>query len=133
MKRLLLITGLLCSLLVPATVVVGSASAVDVIDPVCKNADPNNLPTVCKENATGSTDNPIFGPNGVLTKAISILARLIGVAAVIGIIVAGFKMVTSGGDTAAAKTGRSMLIYSIIGLVVALLAQGIVSFILSRI
>jgi type IV secretory pathway VirB2 component (pilin) len=129
MRKTLAFTLFFALLCLPVLAFAGSVHAVDVLDPVCQN---NNDPLVCQENAAGSGENPIFGPEGILTRIISILARVIGVVAVIAIIIYGFKMASAGGDPAAAKTARSGVAYAVIGLVIALTAQGIVTFVLNR-
>ncbi|MEO6513585.1 MAG: pilin [Candidatus Saccharimonadales bacterium] len=71
-----------------------------------------------------------IGLNGVITNVINILSAVIGVAAVIMIILAGFKYITSGGDPSGVKSAKDSLIYAIVGLLVVALAQTIVRFVL---
>jgi hypothetical protein len=61
----------------------------------------------------------------VATEAVKIIAS------VIMIIFSGFKFVTANGDPQAVSTARNTLIYAIIGLVVAVLAQFIVNHVLT--
>ena len=56
----------------------------------------------------------------------------VGAVAVIMIIVSGIKMTTSAGDPGAVQKAKQTLIYSIVGLVIAILAYAIVSFVLDR-
>lgn len=129
-KRLLLIFGLILPTIVLSTP--QFVSAVDVIDPVCsrENSTVSNS-TVCKEKETGG-ENPLVGQNGVITKAIQILAFVVGVAAVFSMVIGGFRMITSGGDASRAASARSGIIFALVGIVVAAAAQIIVSFVLSR-
>jgi len=106
------------------------AYAVDVISPACKNADPNNLPQICKAQPPG---DPLIGPDGVLTKVIGIISLIIGITAVIVIIIAGIRFMTSGGDPQQASGARQAIIYAAIGLVVAASAQLIVAFVLNKV
>lgn len=123
---LLLTLGLSVAWLAP------TALAVDVLDPVCNgNGAAVTGSAVCRDDRSDGS-NPIFGPDGILTTVMTWLARFVGVAAVIGIIVAGFMMITANGDSGNAATARRALLYSIIGLAVAALAQTIVSFVLKR-
>jgi hypothetical protein len=69
----------------------------------------------------------------IITNAIQFLMGIIGLASVAFIIFGGFKITTSAGDPAKYKSGRETLTYAIIGLVVAIAAYAIVSFISSRI
>ena len=79
------------------------------------------------QNQTNSNNNPII--DGINT-AINILTLLIGTAAVIMTIVGGFKFVTSAGDPQATSAARNTIIYSLVGLVVTILARFIVVFVL---
>lgn len=67
-----------------------------------------------------------------LETTINILSWIVGVAAVIMIIISGFRFVTSGGDANATKSARSGILYAVVGLVVVLLAQAIVWFVLGE-
>lgn len=70
--------------------------------------------------------------NSVITAVVNILSFVVGLAAVIMIVVGGFKMITSGGDSSKVASGRSTVIYAIIGLIVAVFAQAIVYFVLKK-
>ena len=61
---------------------------------------------------------------------INILSLTVGIAAVIMIIISGFKYVTSGGDSNSISSAKSTLTYALIGLLVASLAQFLVHFVL---
>lgn len=64
---------------------------------------------------------------------INIISILVGIAAVIMIIIAGFQYITSGGDSGKVSSAKNSIIYAIVGLVVVALAQSIVKFVLNRI
>ena len=57
---------------------------------------------------------------------INVLSLAVGIVAVIMIIVAGFKYITSGGDTSKVTSAKNALIYAINGLIIVALAQFIV-------
>lgn len=63
------------------------------------------------------------------TNAIGMLFGVIGALAVIFIIIGGLQIATAAGNPARLKQGREAVIYSVVGLVVALLAYAIVTFI----
>ena len=65
--------------------------------------------------------------------AVSLLSLVVGVAAVIAIIVNGLKFVTAQGDSSSIASARTGLIYAMVGLVVAALAQFIVHFVLGKV
>lgn len=70
--------------------------------------------------------------NKLIKTALNILSFIIAVAAVIMIMVGGFKFVTSQGESSNIASARNTIIYAIIGLVVAALAQIIVRFVLTK-
>ena len=75
----------------------------------------------CEES--GQVPNVVQGLlNGVIT--------LVGIIAVIMIVVAGQRYTTSSGDPAQIKQARDMMIYSLVGLIIAMLAFAIVNFVL---
>ena len=67
----------------------------------------------------------------VVKAGINVVIGLIAVISVIMIIVGGIQYTTSRGDAAKIKKARDTIIYSVIGLVIALLAFAIVNFVLS--
>ncbi|MDB5165234.1 MAG: hypothetical protein JWM00_124 [Candidatus Saccharibacteria bacterium] len=61
---------------------------------------------------------------------VNILLFILGAIAVIMIIVGGIRYTTSNGDSSAITSAKNTILYSIVGLVVALLAYAIVNFVL---
>ncbi len=112
------------------------ASAVDVGNAIC-GEDANAHPDICGDfEATNDPDtgtNPLYGPEGIITRAVNGLSLAAGIVAILIIIVAGIKMTLSTGDSGKIKTARDQIIYASVGLMVAILAQGIVRFVLNRI
>lgn len=104
-------------------------AAEDPFKYVC-NGEAANSPT-CKDRAS-STSNPLLGTNGIITNVIKLLIIIIGAASVIMIMIGGFKYITSTGDSAKVNSAKDTILYAIIGLAVAILAQSIVSFVLMR-
>jgi len=140
-KRLLLITLSLCSL---------SAAALTMLPPVVAFATGNCAPAspVCYSAATPSTDELCHGANfdenapcsatgddlmRIVRSIINTMSLIIGILAVIMIIWAGFKYVTSGGDSGSIQSAKNTLIYAIVGIIIVALAQFIVQFVLARI
>ena len=78
-----------------------------------------------KSCGTGSTS-----VSHLIGNIINILSVVVGIAAVIVIIVSGLKYVTSGGDSAGISSAKNTLVYALIGLAVAALAQALVHFVL---
>lgn len=114
------------------------AAQVDPFDEVCKTK-PNATACQEKKAAVGDTGtrgddaNPIFGPDGIITKVINILSIVIGLAAVIAIMAAGMKFITSGSNPQQVTVAREMVLYAVVGLLVAAFAQLLVRFILDKI
>jgi len=97
----------------------------------CSNPDATGEPSFCADNGTGKP-NPIFGSGSVLSEVTAIILYIVGVLAVIMIIISGIRMVTANGDSNAFNSARTGLIYSVLGLVVAVLARAIILFIVSK-
>lgn len=70
--------------------------------------------------------------NNVLGTAINIFSFIVGFAAVIMVIVGGFKYITSAGDSASTSSAKNTILYAIIGLVIVAMAQVIVRFVLNQ-
>ncbi len=139
MRKLYVILFTLFSFLVLASPAL-AADQVDLLDPVCADfyaklerneIDEDELPAVCADSQ--GTDNPLYGPNGVLTKALSIFALVVGVVAVFVIIIGGLKFITSRGDPGSVATARNTIIYATVGIMVAAISQSVVLFILKKI
>lgn len=65
----------------------------------------------------------------VITNLLQVASSVIGIVAVIMIVVAGQRFVTSNGDPEKIKQARNMVLYSVIALIVAGLAFAIVTFV----
>ena len=63
---------------------------------------------------------------------VNILLFLIGSFAVIMIVIAGFRFVTSNGDSNTISSARNTILYAVIGLVVAFLAYALVNFVIRQ-
>lgn len=94
----------------------------------CSGAAANSA--LCKDIKDDS--NSLFGPNGILTKVAGVFALITGVISVFMIIISGLRYVTSGGDTSKTKSAKDGIMYSAIGITVALVAGSVVRFVLSK-
>lgn len=68
----------------------------------------------------------------VIKNVINILLFLIGMIAVIFIVIAGFRFVTSNGDANTVSQAKNTIIYAVLGIVIAVMAYAIVNFILDN-
>jgi hypothetical protein len=113
--------------------------AVNVISPACEstaNLPKDQQPAVCQDNNANQTsvnsNNVILGPNGLATKGVEIFVILVGITSVVVMMISGVRLSTAGGNAESAATARRGIIYALAGVVIAVLAQAIVSFVLSR-
>ena len=68
----------------------------------------------------------------VIKVVVNLLSYIIGVIAVVMIMVAGVKYMTSGGDSNSVASAKTTLIYALIGIAVVALAQFLVQFVLTQ-
>jgi hypothetical protein len=125
MKRLVLALVALFCLMLPAAATV-SAAGYNPLKSACTGAGSGSA--ACGTNGK----DPVSGNGGILTKASAILATLGGIAAVLIIIVGGFRYITSGGDPQKAASARNAIIGAMIGLVIIAAAETIVVFVVSK-
>lgn len=103
----------------------GSASAINVFGG-------------CGAGGTGGGSTAVCGAAGndnaasMAEKIVSTLLFILGILAVIMIIVGGIRYVTSAGDASRVKAAKDTVMYSVVGLVVAILAYAIVTFVVGR-
>lgn len=71
--------------------------------------------------------------NRAVAAAITLLSIAVGIVAVVMVIVAGLKFVTSGGDSNKVAGAKNAIIYAIIGLVIVATAQLIVHFVFNQV
>ncbi len=123
LRKLMSLTAIIALVLVfltplaPADVMAASPA----VDDICKGVD-IGAGGSCGQG-TGSA-----GVERVIGLAINILTFIVGVVAVITIIVAGLKYITSVGDSNSVNSAKNTILYAVIGLVVVALAQVIVRF-----
>lgn len=125
----MMIKKLLFGLLLLSTTafpVAAHAQPVDVFKDVCDSKARDS--SVCED--AKAKGNPIFGPQGIITRIANLLSILIGIAAIVGIIFAAIKMATSGNNPQEVTQARDLIIYAIVGLVLAAIAQALVRLVL---
>lgn len=85
------------------------------------------------EIASSASENSVLSNKSfillIVLAVIDDLLRVAGMVAIIFIIVGGFKFITAQGEPEAAASGRKTILFALVGLVVALIAVVIVSFI----
>lgn len=123
MKRVSVTALLLFFALVPVTPVYAADSAAS--NESCDIIDTVKPGTKCGEGEAKSTLGSLVGG------AVRTLSFAVGVAAILMVIYGGLKYVTSGGDATKTKNARATVMYSLIGLAVAVLAQVIVNILIN--
>lgn len=74
--------------------------------------------------------SPTSGVSSIAKKIIDIFSLVVGVVSVFMIVYAGFRYITSGGDSGNTTGARNTLLYAIVGLIIVAIAQIIVRFVL---
>ncbi len=72
------------------------------------------------------------GVSSVANDIVKIISYIAGILAVIMIIVAGIRYTTSGGDAGSVSSAKTALVYALIGVAVASLAQLLIHLVLSN-
>ena len=93
--------------------------------------------SVVKKGITTATtadmeNKSIAGEGGLISILINFLLWAVGILSVAMIIFSGFRYITSAGDAAKTKSAQTALTYSIVGLIVAVLAWVIVKMVLKQ-
>jgi hypothetical protein len=115
------------AMLLLAGVLAPTALAVDPDKVNCNDDGKVSLAEGVKCTDTGQS-KPNLG--GVIKQVTNVLLFILGAVAVIMIIIGGIKYTISNGDSGQITSAKNTILYSVIGLIVALLAFAIVNFVL---
>ena len=109
----------------------GDSAISDPFQANCNDSD-TKATTFCK-NAKEETKNRylVYGDKSLLVQIAQFIVFLTGAISVIMIIIGGFRYVVSGGDSASVKSAKDTILYAVVGLIIAVSCQFIVSFVLS--
>ena len=98
------------------------------------------LTTSQKDICAGSTGSATGGCTAsgptlsdTVAVVVNILSAVVGVVSVIMIMLAGFRYVTSAGDSSKLAGAKTTLIYAIVGLIIVAFAQFIVQFVIHKV
>jgi tetrahydromethanopterin S-methyltransferase subunit C len=105
--------------------------AIGVYHPPVAALFDNSKSTACSAlgNSCASGNTAVTGTVGNIIK---ILSFIVGIVAVIMVIIGALRYITSNGDSNQISSAKNTIIYALIGLVVAVLAQAIVLFVFNR-
>ena len=84
-------------------------------------------------NATSAGTSTPTDANVVIKKVTNTMFFIIGAVSVIMLIYGGIRYTTSGGNTNSVTAAKNTVIYSIVGLVISILAYAIVNFVVTNI
>ncbi len=98
---------------------------------IAASGDGSSTGTAGDSSCSTSTNSGTTAIKKLASQIVNIFSVIVGVAAVIMIIVGGFRYITSGGDSSNVSGAKNTLIYAIVGLVIVALAQFIVRYVLS--
>lgn len=82
---------------------------------------------------SGCGSNPSSTIAKLMKSVLTILSVIVGFAAIVMVIVSGFRFITANGDSSSIASARSSLIYALVGVVIAVFAQVIVRFVLGKV
>lgn len=108
------------AILMPAAVTTAATTQTDAKNRVCEGLGGCN-PAPGEKSA-----------NDVVQLVVNILSTIVAVVAILVIIFAGFRYVIATGDSAKISSAKDTILYAIVGLIVAAMAQVIVRFILNK-
>lgn len=80
--------------------------------------------------AVGDASAPSLGSR--IKDVVNIILYILGAIAVVMIVIGGIRYVLSNGESGAIKSAKDTILYSVIGLIVAILAYSIVNFVVSN-
>ena len=124
-KLVLIVTMLALTIVGPALVPTGAAYAA-CDDTQSKKEVINSI----TQAGQGSCDDG--GVAKIVSTIVSLLSYVVGIAAIIMVIYSGFRYITSGGDASKVSSAKNTLIYALIGIAIAVLAQLLVRFVITN-
>jgi hypothetical protein len=136
-KNKLLVLASMLVLVAPLAVPAGAAAvACDPNTPGANNCITGGLCSGAQNltvtpGAEGCTEQNA-GLTGTVKTVVNVLSVIVGIAAVVMIIIGGFRYITSGGKQESITAAKNTILYAVIGLVIVALAQVIVRFVLTR-
>ncbi len=87
--------------------------------------------TIC--NAAQNQQGGLFGPNSIWNRILNTITFVVGAVAVLMIVIGALRYALSAGDQGAITGAKNTIIYALIALVVAVMANAIVNFVLTTI
>ncbi|GAC1570487.1 MAG: hypothetical protein NVS3B23_02360 [Candidatus Saccharimonadales bacterium] len=130
---------LVLALIVPASHIFAISKYISTVAPpniaaqACSGATTNSLdPTAGGDESSCKGTQASDTVTNIIKIVVTIFSIIVGIAAILMIIVGGFKYVTSTGDPGKVSSAKNTILYALIGLVIVALAQFIVRFVLQK-
>lgn len=124
---------LLCIVSLTLALIVGTTSALaySPFNNACSaGGNGGGGSTLCRNQL--QVNNPLVGSGSLFENVINLVTLVTGIIAVIVIIISGIRFTTSSGDPNSLTQARNTILYTVIGLVVLLLARSIIVFVINR-
>lgn len=90
---------------------------------------PGGLDDAMEKTQNDDMPTELFDDGGIVTTVINTMLFIVGILAVIMIIYAGIRYTTAHGDKGQVESAKNTLMYSIVGLVVAIIAYAVVNWV----
>lgn len=90
---------------------------------------PGGLDDAMEKTQNDDMPTELFDDGGIVTTVINTMLFIVGILAVIMIIYAGIRYTTAHGDKGQVENAKNTLMYSIVGLVVAIIAYAVVNWV----
>lgn len=118
-----------------AAVLVATLASVTHAADTCTdpNADPVTSGVSCSQPSGKAGNSQLFGDHSIFQTVSNTLIFIVLAVSVIMLIIGGLRYVLSSGEASAVKGAKDTILYAIVGIVVAILAFAIVSFVATRI
>jgi len=133
------IRNLVLTLATASVLLVPAMASANLIGNICQGVDQPTSSTGSislsgSDSGGCATDTGTGGGSltSILRLVINVLSIIVGFVAVIMIVVAGFRYITSGGESGKVSGAKNAIVYAVIGLVIVALAQVIVHFVLAK-
>jgi len=129
MKKVIALT--LATLFVAMPLMPATAQALDVNRFLCLGINLGDSEK-CPTNSEADLEDPDSTIQRLSKDVVDVLSLIVGVVSVIMIIIGGLRYITSSGDSGNVTNAKNTILYAVVGLIIVILAQVIVSFIVAQ-
>ncbi len=128
-KKLLITVSAVGALLFPVLTpaFAGAAPVANIASGICGGANLSITPETCAP--ASSTDNTL---TNTIKLIVDLLTLFVGFLSVVFLIFGAFKYISSGGDSGKVTSAKSTILYALIGLAIAVVAQVIVQLVIGK-